>query len=90
MANNNLDVILGEVSEGISEAISDGFRTLGQVIAEYLQNSGTQQASAVEVTVNHGPTRVVISDNDPILNETVPAGAQVTIAKVNSADAGRV
>lgn len=89
MTNNNFDVVLDEVSEGVSEAINSGFRTLGDAIKEYLAASGTQQASAVEVTVNHGPTRVVISDSDPIFNEPVAENAQVTIAKVNSADAGQ-
>lgn len=94
MTENNFDVVLDEVSEGISEgvsaAINNGFTTLGDAIKQFLANSGTQQASAVEVTVNHGPTRVVISDSDPIFNEPVAAGAEVKIAKVNSADAGRV
>lgn len=93
MTNNNFDVVLDEVSEniaeGVSSAINNGFRTLGDAITAYLANSGTQQASAVEVTVNHGPTRVVISDSDPIFNEPVPANAEVKIAKVNSADAGQ-
>lgn len=87
--NNSIDNVMDVVSEDISNTINNSFRTLGDAIKEYLANSGTQQASAVEVTVNHGPTRVVISDNDPIFNEPVAENAQVTIAKVNSADAGR-
>lgn len=90
MVNEQIDNVLENVVDTIGESIRTGFKTLRESIEEYQRNSGTQVASAFEVTVGHGPTRVVISDADPILNEVVPASSRVTIAKVNSADAGRV
>lgn len=90
MVNEQLDNVLENVVDTIGDSIRTGFQTLRESIEEFQRNSGTQTASAFEVQVNHGPTRVVISDADPILNEQVPAGAQVTISKIQSADAGRV
>jgi hypothetical protein len=85
--SNEISNAVNEIASEITESVNAGFKTLGDLIQEALANSGSQEAAGFEVTANHGPTRIVVSDADPSLNELVDP-AQTTIRKVNSATAG--
>lgn len=75
-----------EVANGINESVNAGFRRLGDLLTEALEQGGAQQATAFEVTVN-GTSNIFVSPDDARLDAQVNP-AEVTISKVNSATAG--
>lgn len=87
--SNEISNAVENIAAEINESVNSGFRTLGELIQEALANSGAQEAAGFEVTINHGPTQVVVSDADAILNRVVSPADEVQIRKVNSATAGR-
>jgi len=78
--------VIEEVANGINESVNAGFRRLGDLLQEKLEEGGAQEAAGFEVTIN-GASQLFISDSDPRLDQQVQP-EQVQIRKVNSATAG--
>lgn len=86
--NNEISNAVENIAADITETVNTGFKTLGDLIQEALAKSGTQEAAGFEVTINHGPTQVVVSDADAALSRQIGPTDEVQIRKVNSATAG--
>lgn len=78
--------VIEEVANGINESVSEGFRRLGDLLREKLEEGGAQEAAGFEITIN-GASQLFISEADPRLDQQVQP-KQVQIRKVNSATAG--
>lgn len=85
---SNITDAIENVASDINNSVNEGFRTLADLIREKLESSGAEQASAFEVTINNGVTRMVVSDSDGYLNTQVAPSDDVQIRKVNTATAG--
>jgi len=85
---SNITDAIENVASDINNSVSEGFRTLADLIREKLESGGAEQASAFEVTINNGVTRMVVSDSDGYLNTQVAPSDEVQIRKVNTATAG--
>jgi hypothetical protein len=86
--SNQISDAIEVVAAGITESVNQGFKTLGQLLQEELAKGGSSEASAFEVTINNGVTRMVVSDSDGYLNTQVAPSDDVQIRKVNTATAG--
>lgn len=77
---------VNQIANEINNNVSTGFRRLGDLLQEALEQGGAQQATAFEVTVN-GVSNIFVSPDDARLDTQVNP-EEVTISKVNSATAG--
>lgn len=93
--NNNIETLQAELANAeavveqataIAEAAEDRAITIREAIERHQQESRTAHSSAFEINMPNGTRIVLISNNDPRLNNPMPTGA--TIQPKQTATAG--